>query len=121
MFRSDAQDRSVLLKVKACDASVRTEPIEFMRAITNLVSNALRHSGATKVLLATQERSECVIVRVIDNGEGFDPDSSRPGINSGTGLGLTQVKEFAGRPGHAVRIQSAAKQGSCVSLHIPRA
>lgn len=121
MFGADAQQRGISLKIRTCGASVRTEPIEFMRAITNLVSNALRHSGAKKVLLAAHERGGCVIVRVIDNGEGFDVDGSELENATGAGLGLAQVKAFASRPNHSVHIQSAPARGACVALSVPKA
>ncbi len=129
MFRAEAQGKALELRMRASDLQVTTEPIELMRSVSNLVSNALKHSGATKVLVAAQRRGDRVRLRVIDNGRGMAKDELNslmapqvkgPG-SKGHGLGLALVSKFADRPHHELDIQSTEGLGTCVSLSVPRA
>ncbi|MCK0129364.1 sensor histidine kinase [Erythrobacter sp. F6033] len=128
MFRADAKQRGIDLRVRSSDTLVKTEPIEFMRAVSNLVSNALRHSKASTVLVAAQTRPDHVLVRVLDNGCGMGsslPSKVRASPveaehSKGHGLGLKQVQNLASRPGHSLKVRSAVDEGTCVTLVIPR-
>ncbi|UNY97250.1 histidine kinase [Zhouia spongiae] len=58
------------------------------RIIQELLSNALRHSKATEIIVqCSQNKNKCFIT-VEDNGKGFDPDLPE----NKKGLGLTNLK-----------------------------
>ncbi len=126
MFRMEAEKKNIELRVRPSELEVTTEPIELMRSVSNLVANALKHSGASKVLIAAQRRGDRVILRVVDNGRGIDEATiaallqprTKGADSDGHGLGLALVAEFASRPGHDLAIQSAVAKGTCVSLSV---
>ncbi|MBE9180412.1 PAS domain S-box protein [Oculatella sp. LEGE 06141] len=73
-----------------------------------------------------------LLFSVIDTGIGIDPenisklfqpfiqiDSSLSRQHTGTGLGLTLVKQIAELHGGYVTVSSAVNQGSCFNVHIP--
>lgn len=128
MFRAEAQSKAIHLRVRSSDLQVTTEPIELMRSVSNLVSNALKHSGASKILVAAQSRGDRVRLSVIDNGRGMADGevtslaaAGMKGIDSeGHGLGLALVSEFANRHHHNLTIRSHMGQGTCISLSVPK-
>jgi signal transduction histidine kinase len=128
MFSGEAEGKGIRMTVRPSLVVVLTEPIELMRAISNLVSNALKHSGATRLLLGVQERADHILLRVIDNGVGMTTDELaaassayvKGGASNGHGLGLHLVNSFGQKPGHAVTVQSAANKGTCITLRIPK-
>ncbi|MBA2700469.1 MAG: ATP-binding protein [Chloroflexi bacterium] len=76
-------------------------PSEIARVIRNLLDNAIRHApDGSRVLIELTPQEAGILVRVVDQGEGFEPASGqrllvdpgrvepRPGRASGAGLGL---------------------------------
>ena len=70
--------------------------------VSELVTNALEHSGATEesVRISVLASSECVRVEVTDPGAGFDRSAlETPTMNARRGFGLHIVGELATRWG----------------------
>lgn len=128
MFRGEAERAGVDLRLRACTASVYADPVALMRAVSNLVSNALKHAGASAVLIAAQDRTDHIAVRVIDNGKGmseaqiaaFQQANSKGDESDGHGLGLALVREFSDGEGRGLVIRSTPGKGSCVTLRVPK-
>jgi signal transduction histidine kinase len=110
----------------------RADPALLARAIGNLLVNGIRHSKASRILVAARRRGGRVQVWVIDDGVGipaadaatlFDDyvQGSNHGdeIRGGFGLGLASVRRMAelmdGRAGHAPRWRS----GSAFWIDVP--
>lgn len=90
-------DQIVLQVEQGLSALVR--PLAMQRAIQNLLENASRYGTPPVMARAFREAEKAVIIEIIDQGEGFDPEladqfvkpfaqgeTSRTG--DGTGLGL---------------------------------
>ena len=106
------------------------------QVMTNLVSNAIRHSFEDGEVLVTFEQTrKNIIVQVKDSGEGIpeehqsriferfyrvDKSRTRDKGRGGTGLGLAIVKHIL--EGHNTRaeVQSAPGHGSVFSFKLPR-
>ncbi len=103
-------------------------------AIVNLVSNAMKYTpvGGT-IQVRIQELADEVQVEVEDNGLGipaekqvhlFEPfyRAHQPGAEniSGTGLGLSLVKQVAEQHGGRVWVRSVSGQGSTFGIGLPR-
>lgn len=115
-------------------ASITADPVLFRQALTNLVANAIVHSGTgdtIRIELAADHAGSTV--RVVDHGVGIDPvhlphlfdrfyrvdpARSRDG-GQGTGLGLAIVKAIADLHGGSVEIQSERGAGTRVTLRFP--
>ncbi|MHB8347050.1 MAG: heavy metal sensor histidine kinase [Acidiferrobacterales bacterium] len=116
-------------------AMIDADPLLFRRAVSNLLSNALQYTprgGRVEVVLSVLDRSVEVTVR--DSGCGIEArhlpylfqrfyraDPARSRHPEGTGLGLAIVKSIVDLHGGAIRINSAAAQGTTVSLEFPHA
>jgi len=121
-------------KLDAAAPPVLADPDLLARAVSNLVSNAIKYSPAgTDVTVSVRAESNGVCVEVADQGPGIPAgdldrifekfyrvpraaDADTPG----TGLGLALVREVAELHGGTVTVASPAGAGSVFSLHIPR-
>lgn len=79
------------------------------------LNNALRHAAATHVTVRVESDGEGAGMRMTieDNGKGFDPDSSFPG------LGLRTMRERAAAAGGNLQIDSAPGAGTRVHCVLP--
>jgi signal transduction histidine kinase/CHASE2 domain-containing sensor protein len=106
------------------------------RAVSNLVTNAIKYSPAkTEVILETRlsgERGDELKIEVADHGYGIPPgDLERifekfyrvPRVEDadvpGTGLGLAFVREVAELHGGRITVESELGVGSVFTLHLP--
>jgi signal transduction histidine kinase len=128
MFSAQAEEQSVRLSIACPQSRVRVEPLSCMRIMTNLVANALSHSGATHILVAFRPRGERVDFLVLDNGIGMDEQTlagvTQDGIkgadSEGQGLGLSIVQELCLSKHFGFRLRSAPGNGTCAAISLPR-
>jgi len=115
------------------DGEVLVSPARLVRALENLVENAIQHSppaGTVTVRLSRGDLGETDLLRcdVLDQGPGFPPEhmeklftpffTLRPG---GTGLGLTIAKKIIEDCGGMIRLSNRASGGAQVTLFLPMA
>ncbi|MAS37723.1 MAG: hypothetical protein CL610_27250 [Anaerolineaceae bacterium] len=103
-----------------------------IRALTNLLDNAIRYSPVNQsIRMLTYRRETSIVVEIQDNGIGmsdeqllriFDPlyrvETHRP-MTGGHGLGLTIARKIAERHHGGIEINSALNQGTTVRLWLP--
>ena len=69
-------------------------------AVTEIVSNAVRHSGGDQeIVLALTPKESFLCVRVTDGGDGLVPRPGAMGTESGAGFGLFLVEQITRRWG----------------------
>jgi two-component system heavy metal sensor histidine kinase CusS len=104
-----------------------------LRAISNLVSNAIAHTPTGgKVTLAARVEGAAIRIEVSDTGVGipaealprvfdrfFRVDPARSRTSGGTGLGLAIVQSIMILHGGRAEITSRFGDGTCVSLRVP--
>ena len=81
------------------------------RVAQESLTNAARHSGAKEILLALEDDGDGVVLRVVDNGRGFNG-----GIEGG---GLRGIREHALIAGGRVAITPGPAGGVEVRLRVP--
>ena len=103
------------------------------RAISNLVSNAVKYSPPkTEVVISARNAANGVSIEVADQGYGIPEDSVNrvfekfyrvPRVQDvdvpGTGLGLALVREIAELHGGSVAVRSSVGAGSVFTLWVP--
>lgn len=85
------------------------------RIVQELLSNVLRHAKAQELeLYLKTTKSDSILLRVIDDGVGFDMDEKRSGS-----YGLNNIKERISSIGGDARIISFKGQGTNVEISVP--
>jgi signal transduction histidine kinase len=82
------------------------------------LTNAFRHSKATKIEMAIQYSPKYLRVSIRDNGCGINPDFLRSGRERH--LGLSGMREYAAKNGAELKIWSRVKSGTEVELIVPQ-
>jgi signal transduction histidine kinase len=111
------------------DLAINGDGPAIRRAISNLVSNAVRLAPAgSTIQLAARRHDDCVDVTVADEGPGIDASQHEAifqrfwrgqDVGAGSGLGLSIVRRIAERHGGTATVQSAAGTGSTFTLRLP--
>lgn len=86
---------------------------ELEKILDELVSNVLKHSGASHVRMRLATGATGVLLRFSDDGAGFDPS----GRSLGSGIGNIRYRVQA--LGGSVRIETAAGKGTLYAIAIP--
>ena len=99
-------------------------PLEVRRhvllAYKEALTNAARHAGAARVEVAWRLSRGGLVLRVCDDGVGFDPETvQRDGSGDGGGNGLRNLRARAEAVGGAVEIESGVGSGTCVTFSVP--
>jgi len=135
-FRTLADEKGVMLQGHV---TPDVDPVELDarligRVLTNLVSNALRHTptGGT-VQVYARAVSGGVEVTVRDTGEGIRPEDlphvfeqfyrgekSRNRATGGAGLGLAIAQSFVQAHGGAIRVESKVGEGTQFIFFLPK-
>jgi two-component system, OmpR family, phosphate regulon sensor histidine kinase PhoR len=121
------------LKMEESIPEVQADADALMRAILNLLTNAMKYSGTSRQIeLKLTQRRRHAVIQVRDFGFGLPPEelekvfekfyrAPQPEGESvpGTGLGLTIVKHVAEEHGGSVEVRSEPGKGSTFSILIP--
>lgn len=137
-YEAEAEEQGVELVCQG-EVRVKADPMLFRRAVSNLVSNALRYTppGGRIALTARQSKGQCAEVTVMDTGCGIEPrhltnlfqrfyradparSQDRSGRYQGTGLGLAIVKSIVEMHSGTVTLESQPGAGTTVTLKFPQ-
>jgi two-component system sensor histidine kinase SenX3 len=117
------------------DVTIRCDRRQVVSAITNLLDNAIKYSGAPNAVeIAATSADGTVTFSVTDHGPGipsrdleriferfYRVDRARSRVTGGTGLGLAIVRHVAHAHGGDVTVQSREGEGSTFRLRLPLA
>lgn len=134
-YEAVATEKGIALRLQNGPSGLvlSAEPTLFQRALSNLVSNALRHTErGGKVDVSFGEHGDGIWLSVQDTGQGipnedlarifqrfYRVDPSRNFASGGTGLGLAIVKSIVELHGGHVSVESEVGKGSRFTLRWP--
>jgi two-component system heavy metal sensor histidine kinase CusS len=132
-YQALAEEQEVTVQVEG-DAPLVADPMLVRRALSNLLSNALRHSPrGGSIWLQARPSLHHIELEVRDSGRGIPPEhrarlgdrffrveGSRSG-DAGYGLGLAIVRSIMALHGGQMRIDSEPGRGTTVTLSFPGA
>lgn len=127
----EAARKSVSL---GANGSTATKPVDLDRVrirevLTNLLSNALRHSRTGgSVSVSVGDKAGSVVVTVQDSGDGMSRDEVarifdrfyKGERSRGSGLGLSIAKSIVTAHGGEITASSALGQGTTIEFTLPR-
>ncbi|MEU9488202.1 GAF domain-containing sensor histidine kinase [Streptomyces decoyicus] len=121
-LRSQTQvlDRAHSARVTFAAHCVRALPAAqeeaMLRVAQEALHNALRHSGAGHVEVTLTRNGQGALLRIADNGCGFDPGAVR---RAGRHLGLVSMRDRAGGVGGKLTVESEPGKGTAVEMEVP--
>ncbi len=134
-MKSQAEARSVILEASIANkpAPITGDEDKLQQVLANLIANALRFTPSGKrVMVSTQVNRRQVMLRVGDEGPGIDPadlpdlferfykgDRSRSRNESGSGLGLSIVKQLVELHGGKVQADLPESGGLAITIWLP--
>ena len=114
-FAAVANSGGIELRQLSSSLPVVTAVVSLKRVISNFLSNALKHSNASKVLFGIRRRPYGVEILVLDNGHGLDrADAS----TAGSGLGMGIVEALCKENGWHSEIKTQSGRGTCCSIKV---
>lgn len=117
--RLDTVEKRVGIKARVmmeefCDLPIAVEK-ELYWIAQEALNNSLKHSNASHVTVLINVKGSSVILKVIDDGIGFDVQTAQ----SQGGMGLFNMRERATRLGGSLRIESMIGAGTVVTACVP--
>ena len=88
--------------------------LALFRIVQEALQNVLRHSGARHVTIEIAARADAVLLRIADDGCGFDVKSQ-----DATGIGLLSMRERLEPFGGQLTITSAPSRGTRLEASVP--
>ncbi|WP_327655039.1 GAF domain-containing sensor histidine kinase [Streptomyces sp. NBC_00483] len=87
-----------------------------LRVAQEALHNALRHSGAEKIRVSLDKRGQGAVLRVTDDGAGFDPKAIR---SAGRHLGLVSMRDRSSGVGGRLTVESEPGKGTTIEMEVP--
>ncbi|MCX4646336.1 GAF domain-containing sensor histidine kinase [Streptomyces sp. NPDC055059] len=87
-----------------------------LRVAQEALHNALRHSGAEHVRVTLDKRGPGAVLRVSDDGGGFEPQAVR---HAGRHLGLVSMRDRSGGVGGRLTVESEPGKGTTIEMEVP--
>ena len=129
-FAGEAVEHRIQLDVDAAPnlPLVDIDPVRIREVLTNLISNAFRHTPAGgRVTVGVTTQSNKLVMTVRDTGAGI-PIDDLPRVfdrfykghgSRGSGLGLTIARNLVAAHGGDIRAESAEGKGTTITVTLP--
>jgi PAS domain S-box-containing protein len=95
------------------------DQIVIYRIIQEALKNIVKHAAAETAAVIVEKHQNYVLLKIEDDGRGFEISSVWHKHVADRGLGLAAMDERSRMLGGELNVQSAAGRGTCISLRIP--
>lgn len=133
-FESALREKGMEVRIQGTEGRLFADRQKLQQVLTNLLSNAVKYSPAGgKITMSLSETPDTVLFEMGDQGPGipageeekiferlYRADLSRNRKTGGAGIGLAIVKKIVEAHGGSVGVRSAAGEGSCFFVALPR-
>ena len=122
-FCKELQSRTKLMvKYNIARIGQRLAPaleLNLFRIMQEAVNNIEKHAHAREVRLRIAFHGDSIVLRIQDDGRGFDPKRGKAGKGKWRGIGLTNMRERAEFLGGTCTVESAPKRGTTITVRVP--
>jgi PAS domain S-box-containing protein len=122
-FCQDVQARSDLrIQCRLIPATRRLPSaieLHLFRIVQEAINNIVKHAKAAVVKVELRTRSGSVILKIQDDGQGFDPKATKPANKTLGGLGLTNIRQRALSMEGTCEIVSRPGSGTTITVTAP--
>ena len=111
-----SDSKKIDIKVINVDVNQRMEnalEIQIFRIIQELLTNIIKHSGASEAIVQFSEDDQILTIVVEDNGKGFQLEKIK------RGMGLVNIEKRVEKIHGELVIDSAPQNGTTIILNIP--
>lgn len=121
---ADSMSRSHGVNIKAeNDKSAVQLPSEIaallFKSVKELLTNAIKHSGCSRITVALKQADGVLRIDVHDNGKGFSPESAFESAAGSGKFGLFSVRERMRLLGGDLTVESRRSSGTTACLILP--
>lgn len=108
---------------------IRCDKMRLTQIISNLINNAIKHTGKGAIMLGYEVRQDEIEFSVADTGDGMSPEVQQHvfdrfykgnSFKQGTGLGLSICKSIIEQIGGKIGVESEEGKGSRFWFTLPR-
>jgi signal transduction histidine kinase len=92
---------------------------QLYRIAQEALNNVVKHAAARQAKLTLLRQGSEVLLRVADNGQGFDPTAALSGGTARGNYGIVSMRERAEALGGQLRIDSAPGEGTTITVALP--
>ncbi|MCZ4102995.1 GAF domain-containing sensor histidine kinase [Streptomyces sp. So13.3] len=118
--QAEVLDRAHAAHVTFTSCQVKALPAAqeeaLLRVAQEALHNALRHADAGTVTVCLTGRGKGAVLRVRDDGSGFEPSAVR---RAGRHLGLVSMRDRASGVGGHLTVESAPGKGTVIEMEVP--
>ncbi|HJR88325.1 MAG TPA: HAMP domain-containing sensor histidine kinase [Acidimicrobiia bacterium] len=123
-----AEQADVSIEVETTPAIIEADPLRVREIVSNLLSNAIRHSNPGDVVrVLNRPTAHAQEVTVVDQGPGIPADLLprvferfvKGSDSTGTGLGLSIARDLVQAHGGEISASSPSEGGTIISFSIP--
>ncbi|SDC31175.1 GAF domain-containing sensor histidine kinase [Streptomyces prasinopilosus] len=111
-----AHSARVTFTARGVRALPATQEEAVLRVAQEALHNALRHAEADHVDVTLERRGNGAVLRVADDGKGFDPETVR---RAGRHLGLVSMRDRSNGVGGGLTVESAPGKGATIEMEVP--
>jgi two-component system sensor histidine kinase NreB len=112
---------NLTVKCTIADLGRRLPPtveLNLFRIVQEALNNLEKHAHAKTVQLRLTAQEDSILLRIQDDGRGFDLDSAADKAQR-RGIGLTNMRERAAALGGVCEVKSILRQGTSLMVRIP--
>jgi len=93
--------------------------LSLFRMVQEALNNVEKHADAEMVRLRISIQREAILLKIQDDGRGFDPATPRAVEGGEGGIGLSSLRERAAALGGTCEVVSNPKQGTAITVRVP--
>lgn len=93
--------------------------LSLFRIVQEAINNAEKHAHAKTIRLQIAFQDDSLLLRIQDDGRGFDPAMARAEKQRGHGIGFTNMRRRAASLGGTCEIESVLAQGTTITVRMP--
>jgi signal transduction histidine kinase len=93
--------------------------LNLFRIVQEALNNVEKHSRARNLWIRLAIQDHTVVLKIRDDGRGFDQKNPKSNGGKRRGIGLTNIRERASSVGGTCEVMSALKQGTHIIVRAP--
>jgi PAS domain S-box-containing protein len=113
---------NLVVKTRLARFAQRCPPateLNLFRIMQEALNNIEKHARAKTVRLQITFQGDGLMLKIQDDGRGFDPNAVKPARRKGEGVGLGNIRERAAILGGTCEVVSVPNQGTAITVRVP--